>query len=222
MNYLRLKMLQGEPLPLRVRRVYCVARNYADHRIEMGGSARDMPFFFQKPHDALFQSATLVYPRNTSQLGFEAELVAIMQDSKKPFGYALGMDLTKRDIQSAAKRSGKPWESAKAFDFSGLLGPIIPAESFDNLVSESSRIEFSINGVVRQSAKLDQMIWKLPELISELENQDFGVEQGDCIFTGTPAGVGLLSIGDNCRVTLLNGENEHVIPPLSFTVDPKT
>jgi len=159
-------MLAGEPLPLRVRRVYCVASNYADHRIEMGGSARDMPFFFQKPHDALFQSTTLVYPRNTSQLGFEAELVARMQDSRNPFGYALGMDLTKRDIQSAAKISGKPWESAKAFDFSGLLGPIIPAESFDNL--SSCRIELSINGEVKQSAKLDQMIWTLPELITVL------------------------------------------------------
>ena len=202
-------------MPFKVRRVYCVARNYADQRLEMAGNSRDLPFFFQKPHDAIFQCNLLAYPINTAQLGYEAELVAIMEDSNSVFGYALGMDLTKRDVQSEAKKLGKPWESSKSFDRSALIGPIVPAGSVSRL--SDCIIELSLNGEVRQSAKIDRMIWSVPELVEQLKKQDFGVQQGDVLFTGTPAGVGLLSVGDECVVSLRR-DGADVVSPLSFTV----
>lgn len=177
---------------------------------------KDLPFFFQKPHDSLFQAKAIKYPFNTSQLGFEVELVAIMKNSTEPFGYAVGIDFTKRDIQSEAKKAGKPWESAKSFDKSGLLGPIVHADSVGDL--PECEIEFRQNGNVKQFARISQMIWSIPELVAELKNQDFSVKEGDVIFTGTPAGVGLLSVGDQCIATLRRG-GEDIVPPLTFTVE---
>jgi len=202
-------------LPFRVRRVYCVGRNYAEHRKEMGGSDRDEPFFFQKPHDALFQSPIVFYPKGTYKLSYEAELVAVV-GGRTPhiYGYALGVDLTKRDIQSDAKKKGRPWDSSKAFDNSGLIGEIMPLGS----VCESCTLQFVQNGEVKQAAKISDMIWSVPELLSKLESQDFSVREGDFIFTGTPGGVGELHIGDHCEVRLVDSDGHHVLPKLSFTV----
>jgi fumarylpyruvate hydrolase len=193
-----------------------VGRNYAEHRKEMGGSDRDEPFFFQKPHDAVFQSPIVFYPKGTYKLSYEAELVAIVGGRSAPniYGYALGVDLTKRDIQTEAKNKGRPWESSKAFDKSGLVGEIMPLGS----LSDTCTLQFIQNGQVKQSAKISDMIWSVPELISKLESQDFSVREGDFIFTGTPAGVGELSIGDHCEVCLVDSEGHNVLPKLSFTV----
>jgi fumarylpyruvate hydrolase len=192
-----------------------VGRNYVEHRKEMGGSDRDEPFFFQKPHDALFQSPIVFYPKNTYKLNYEAELVAVI-GSRPPniYGYALGIDLTKRDIQSEAKNKGRPWEMSKAFDKSGLIGEIMPLGS----LSDTCTLQFIQNGQVKQSARISDMIWSVPELLSKLESQDFSVREGDFIFTGTPGGVGELSIGDDCEVRLIDSDGHHVLPKLSFTV----
>lgn len=214
----RLVTGSGAPLPFAVRRVYCVGRNYAEHRKEMGGSERDEPFFFSKPSDAVFQSAALVYPRGTKQLSYEAELVVIMNSPTEVYGYALGIDLTKRDVQAQSKKLGRPWESAKSFDNSGLIGSVVVREDIDESALDSSRLELLVNDQLRQSALVSDMIWSIGELIPKLEEQDFSVKQGDVIFTGTPAGVGELSVGDTCRVTLRNGEGDEIVPVLEFTV----
>jgi len=184
--------------------------------MEMGGGDRDEPFFFQKPHDAIFQSPVVFYPKSTYYLHYEAELVAIVGGHKwrQIYGFALGVDLTKRDIQAAAKTQGRPWEASKSFDKSGLIGEIVPVGS----ICRNSTLRFTQNGQVKQCAKIRNMIWPVTELLEKLEAQDFSVREGDLIFTGTPAGVGELHIGDQCHVELLDEEGENVLPKLSFTV----
>jgi fumarylpyruvate hydrolase len=182
----------------------------------MGGSDRDEPFFFQKPHDAIYQSSVVFYPKGTYQLHYEAELVAVVGGHKwrQIYGFALGVDLTKRDIQASAKKFGRPWESSKGFDKSGLIGEIVPVAS----LSPSSRLQFVQNGEVKQSALIGDMIWSVSELLEKLESQDFSVREGDLIYTGTPAGVGELHIGDDCEVSLIDDKGDNVLPKLSFTV----
>ena len=193
-----------------------MGRNYAEHRKEMGGSDREEPFFFQKPHDAVFHSSKVHYPMGTSQFSYEAELVVVIGPSDSVYGYAVGVDFTKRDIQAEAKKLGRPWEASKAFDRSGLVGEIVEAAVLGSVPHEAV-LSFTLNGQINQSAQISQMIWSVPELIENLRESDLSVKQGDLIFTGTPAGVGTLSVGDKCAVALSVNDTP-VVPQLEFVV----
>ena len=208
-----LLLSKARPLPFPIRRVYCVGRNYAEHRKEMGGSDRDRPFFFMKPYDAVHQTKNLPYPKNTAQLSYEGELVVIVGPSATIYGITVGVDLTKRDIQSESKKAGRPWESSKSFDLSALIGEIVPVSELHREV-EASILTVTLNGTIAQQAPVSDMIWSIPELFTELEKQDFSVKCGDIIFTGTPAGVGQLKVGDHCQVSLERDD----VPHLDFTV----
>lgn len=200
-----------------VRRVYCVGRNYREHAIEMGGNPdREPPFFFQKPADAVVicdpQASSAVtrvpYPTATSSLHYEGELiVAIDGDGSHipvddamdhVYGYAVGCDLTRRDLQSEAKRGGRPWDAAKGFDRSCPMSPIIPKDDID--LSGSAVIRLNVNESVRQQSAIGNMIYSVPEIISNL-SQLFRLLQGDLILTGTPAGVSELNVGDSVSIS---------------------
>ena len=196
-----------------VHRIYCVGRNYADHAKEMGASGREPPFFFLKPADAIFnvaedQTADWPYPSLTQDLHHELELVVaigqrgrdISVDDARRFiwGYAMGLDMTRRDLQSVMKKESKQWCIGKGFDFSAPMGPITPIESVGELSSGS--IQLDINGVARQRGDLSQMIWNVAEVIAHL-SRAWELHPGDLIFTGTPAGVGPVVRGDVIRVT---------------------
>jgi fumarylpyruvate hydrolase len=174
-----------------VRRVFCVGRNYADHAVEMGGDpTREPPFFFMKPADAVVPAAgTVRYPPLTADLQHEVELViAIGPDGIA--GYAVGVDLTRRDLQASAKAAGKPWEWGKAFDESAPITPIVLGTSL-----KDSRIWLAVNHVARQDGFTDQMTWKPEEIVAQAA-LSVSLQPGDLIFTGTPAGVGTLVRGD--------------------------
>jgi fumarylpyruvate hydrolase len=195
-----------------VHRIYCVGRNYADHAREMGGDPdRQPPFFFSKPADALVPSSlsddsSISYPLATKNLHHEIELVvAIGRSGVKiaqadalgyVFGYAVGIDLTRRDLQQTAKDHRRPWDSAKGFDQSAPVGPISPASTAGHLSDAS--IWLSVNGEKRQTGNLQQMTWSVPEVISMLSNE-FHLQAGDLILTGTPSGVGPIVAGDTIR-----------------------
>lgn len=197
-----------------VRRVYCVGRNYAEHAKEMGFTGREDPFFFCKPADALMpvaegETGTMPYPSKTGNLHFEAELVValgqggrnldVQQAAQCVWGYAIGLDMTRRDLQAEAKKLGRPWEVAKAFDFSGPIGPIHPVSQVGQL--NQGAISLSVNGETRQSSDLSQMIWNVAESISYLSGL-FELKAGDLIFTGTPEGVGAVVTGDHMVVAI--------------------
>ncbi|WP_380874949.1 fumarylacetoacetate (FAA) hydrolase [Sphingomonas sp. DBB INV C78] len=187
-----------------VRRVWCVGRNYAAHVREMGGDpSREPPFFFAKPTDAIVPGGgSIPYPPMTSNLHHEIELVVAIgkggdhiaeEDAlDHVFGYAAGIDLTRRDIQADARMAGRPWDMAKGFDRSGPCGPITRAADFD---PSAGRIRLDVNGATRQASDLSGMIWTVPETISALSRY-VALGAGDLIFTGTPDGVGPLVAGD--------------------------
>ena len=191
-----------------VRRIYCVGRNYADHAREMGGDPnREPPFFFGKPRDAAVPGGgVLAYPPATSNLHHEVELVVALGrgGSAIPveraldcvYGYAVGIDLTRRDLQASAKEKGHPWEMAKGFDQSAPLSPIVPASRCGHLRAGS--IWLAVNGETRQEGDLSQMTWSVAEIIAHLSGF-VALAPGDLIFTGTPAGVGALAKGDRVR-----------------------
>jgi fumarylpyruvate hydrolase len=188
-----------------VHRIYCVGRNYAAHAREMGGNPeREPPFFFSKPADAIVANGVAVpYPPRTSNLHHEIELVvaigragrAIQVDDALDhvYGYAVGNDLTRRDLQTAARESGKPWDVAKGFDRSAPISAIHPVSDVGH--PRRGAIWLKVNGAERQRADLAEMIWKVPEIIAELSTY-YALAPGDLIFTGTPAGVGALKRGD--------------------------
>jgi fumarylpyruvate hydrolase len=187
-----------------VRRVLCVGRNYAAHRREMGGDDREPPFFFAKPADAVVAGgADAPYPSVTTNLHHEMELVAAIGGGGVDipvddalalvFGYAAGVDLTRRDLQSAARDKGQPWEAAKGFDQSAPIGPIRPVES--GARQPLGRISLTVNGQARQDARLSDMIWNVAEIIAQASRL-WRLAPGDLIFTGTPEGVGPLVRGD--------------------------
>ena len=187
-----------------VRRVYCVGQNYAAHVAEMGGDGRQPPFFFSKPADALMPGGgRIVYPPRTANLHHEVELVVALRDGgadippqqalARVFGYAVGIDLTRRDLQAQAKGSGRPWEMAKAFDQSGPVGALTPAAQCGH--PASGRIWLNVNGIVRQDGDLGQMTWNVAEIIANLSSY-VRLAAGDLIFTGTPAGVSAVTRGD--------------------------
>ena len=187
-----------------VRRIFCVGRNYAAHAREMGNDDREPPFFFTKPADAIVPSgSTIPYALRTENFHHEAELVValggggtnvpVAKASSLVYGYAIGIDLTRRDLQSDARDHGRPWDTSKGFDRSAPIGAIRPVSTGGIL--ESARIWLSVNGKIRQDANVADMTWKVPEIIAELSTL-FEIAPGDLIYTGTPAGVGPLVRGD--------------------------
>ncbi len=188
-----------------VRRVYCVGRNYAAHAIEMGHDPdREPPFFFQKnPDNLTVQRAEFPYPPLSTDVHHEVELVVLLKgggdniDSGNAldcvYGYAVGIDFTRRDLQAEAKAAGKPWAAAKAFEHSAPVSEIVPAEAIGH--PAAGNIWLTVNGDRKQQGDLNQMIWKAPEVIAELSKL-FTLAAGDVIMTGTPSGVGPVSRGD--------------------------
>lgn len=203
--------VEGEAGAFPVRRVLCVGRNYAAHRREMGGDDRDPPFFFSKPADALvLPGADVPYPPATANLHHEIELVVALKSGGKDipvsealshvYGYAVGVDLTRRDLQNAAKDKGQPWEASKAFDASA---PISAIRKWDGAPPQGA-IALEVNGAARQDGALADMIWNVAEIIAEASRL-WTLAPGDLIFTGTPEGVGPLVPGD-----VVHGEIEGV------------
>ncbi|MFN3512861.1 MAG: fumarylacetoacetate hydrolase family protein [Phenylobacterium sp.] len=210
--------VEGESGLFPVRRILCVGRNYAAHRREMGGDDRDPPFFFAKPADAVVPpGAPVPYPSATEDLHYEMELVVALKGGGRGvspeaaldlvYGYAAGVDLTRRDLQAAAKAKGHPWDAAKGFDASAPISAIRPWAG----PPPQGRISLSVNGDVRQQASISDMIWNVPEIIAEASKL-WALAPGDLIFTGTPEGVGAVRPGDR-----VEGEIEGV-GRLAFTV----
>jgi fumarylpyruvate hydrolase len=187
-----------------VRRIYCVGRNYADHAKEMGFSEREAPFFFMKPADAVVPGGgPVAYPPRTDNLHHEIELVVAIgrggaripvdQARDHIYGYAVGLDMTRRDLQLALRDKGRPWDMGKGFDQSAPLSPITPASTAGHL--ERGAIWLKVNGTERQRSDVSRLMWSVPEVIANL-SEYVTLAPGDLIFTGTPEGVGKVVRGD--------------------------
>ncbi len=197
--------VRGSDSRFPVRRVYCVGRNYEAHAREMGKDpTREPPFIFQKPADAVIEGGSVIaYPPQTGNFHHEIELVVAIarggrnigvdRANEHVFGYAVGIDLTRRDLQLAARDAGRPWEWGKAFDHSAPCAPIVRAAEIGH--PSKGRIWLSVNGTVKQDADISQLIWSVPEVIAFV-SASMALAPGDLIFTGTPAGVGPLVAGD--------------------------
>lgn len=192
------------PSKFSVRRIYCVGRNYAAHAAEMGHDAREAPFFFMKPADAVLpDGAVMPYPSATKDLHHELELVvaigkrgrtiAVDKALDHVFGYAVGLDMTRRDLQAEAKNKGRPWDMAKGFDCSAPCAAIHPVDAVGHIAS--GEIELTVNGAVRQHSDISMLIWSVAETISQLSSL-VELYPGDLIYTGTPEGVGPVVTGD--------------------------
>jgi len=191
-----------------VHRIYCVGRNYAEHAREMGHDPdKEPPFFFQKNPDTLVaDGGNFPYPDKSSNVHFEMELVVALAKGGKDiaeaealdcvYGYAVGLDMTRRDLQGEAKKKGRPWEVGKAFEFSAPCGEVVPAAQIGH--PDQARIWLDVNGETRQDGNIDQLIWNIPETICYLSGL-FTLAPGDLIYTGTPAGVGPVEKGDVMR-----------------------
>ena len=197
-----------------VHRIYCVGRNYAEHAQEMGFTGREPPFFFLKPADAVLPVAdgavgNMPYPPLTANLHHEIELVvaigiggrniAVADAAKHIWGYAVGLDMTRRDLQNEMKKQGRPWCIGKAFDESAPIGPLHPAANVGDL--SRGAVTLSVNGVLRQKGDLSELIWNVAETIETL-SRAWALAPGDLIFTGTPAGVGAVVAGDVMTATI--------------------
>lgn len=212
--------VEGETGRFPVNNLYCVGRNYADHAIEMGSDPnREPPFFFMKPAYAVLQGDQMIYPAYSSDVHHEVELVVAIGAGEGPvspenamdrvFGYAVGVDMTRRDLQAEAKEQSRPWDAGKSFLHAAPVSSVVPASSLTDMTS--GRIALSVNGELRQEGDLNQMIWKVPETIARLSTL-FYLQPGDLIFTGTPAGVGPVVVGDQVEAMI------EQLPPLTFTV----
>ncbi|HEY5632961.1 MAG TPA: fumarylacetoacetate hydrolase family protein [Burkholderiaceae bacterium] len=191
-----------------VRRIYCVGRNYVEHAKEMGFTGREPPFFFMKPPDALVfvpegSTGEMPYPQVTKDLHHEIELVVAIGKGGRNiaaaaagahvFGYAVGLDMTRRDLQGEAKKTGRPWEVGKAFDHAAPIGPIVPAAKAGDAANAEIRLE--VNGQTRQKSTVSKLIWNIGETIEHLSAL-WELAPGDLIFTGTPEGVAAVVRGD--------------------------
>jgi len=192
-----------------IGKVYCVGKNYEDHAKEMNGEVdRDQPFFFSKPPQSITQQSNIPFPTQTNNLHHEVELVVFLSSKcsniasneahEHIFGYGVGVDLTKRDLQEIAKKDGKPWDLSKGFDCSAPISKIFKNE---NVILSQGEIKLSVNGMERQSSNLSHMAWKVDEIISWL-SKSITLHPGDIIFTGTPAGVGKLNPGDRIDASI--------------------
>ncbi|MBW8269358.1 fumarylacetoacetate hydrolase family protein [Caldovatus aquaticus] len=196
--------VQGSSQLFPVRRIFCVGRNYAEHAIEMGSDpTREPPFYFTKPADAVVvNGADMPYPPLSRELHHEMELVvaigeggadiAVADALRHVWGYAAGLDMTRRDLQNEAKKTGRPWDMGKGFDCSAPIGALRPAQGFD---PSRGRIELRVNGALRQASDLAKMIWSVPEIIANLSRL-VRLAPGDLIMTGTPEGVAAVQRGD--------------------------
>lgn len=200
--------INGSDAILPVRRVYCIGRNYAAHAIEMGHDPdREPPFFFQKNPNNLDFSGEFPYPEKTSDVHHEIEMIVALKSGGTDipldraldhvWGYGVGLDMTRRDLQGKAKEMGRPWEIGKAFERSAPCGPLRPVSEVGH--PSSGTVELKVNGVSKQTGDLNQMIWKVPEMISYLSDY-FELAAGDVIMTGTPSGVGPVVAGDIMEV----------------------
>jgi fumarylpyruvate hydrolase len=201
-----------------IRRVYCVGRNYVEHAQEMGFTGREPPFFFLKPADAVVaaeanQTISIPYPSLTRNLHHEVELVvaigkggkniAASDAAKHVFGYAVGLDMTRRDLQGEAKKQGRPWEIGKAFDQSAPIGPITPIAKLGEVVA--GEIHLAVNGETTQKSDVSKLIWSVNEIIEHL-SAAWELQPGDIIMTGTPEGVAAVSSGDTMVATCVGCE----------------
>ena len=199
----------GSALRFPVHRIYCVGRNYEEHAKEMGFSGREAPFFFMKPADALVvvkpgETGHMPYPTLTSNLHHEIELVvalgkggkniAAADAHKHIFGYAVGLDMTRRDLQNEMKKLGRPWSISKGFDHSAPIGVITPAADAPDIAS--AEILLQVNGEQRQRSQIAKLIWNISEVIEHL-SAAWELQSGDLIYTGTPEGVGAVISGDS-------------------------
>ena len=200
--------VRGRPGAFPVHRIYCVGRNYEEHAKEMGFSGREPPFFFMKPADAIVVvpaggEAHMAYPPLTGNLHHEIELVvaigkggrniAAANALQHVFGYAVGLDMTRRDLQNDMKKQGRPWCIGKAFDQSAPIGPITPADEAGNIAQ--AEIHLQVNGQDRQRSNVSKLIWSISETIEHL-SAAWELQPGDLIFSGTPEGVGAVLPGD--------------------------
>jgi len=222
--------LAGMPLgSFPVRRIYCVGRNFADHAREMGAVApaskaeRGSPTFFMKPADAIVTDGVVPYPPFTQDLHHEVELVVALGSDAPAgvlpleaaqalvFGYGVGLDLTRRDLQAAAKAKGLPWDTGKGFDHSAPISTLLPAAAFGPVAAQP--ITLDINDQRRQASTLDQLIWDVPEILHELSKL-FALRAGDLVFMGTPAGVAALHPGDHfdARIGDVLRVQGHIVP----------
>ncbi|MCK2037051.1 fumarylacetoacetate hydrolase family protein [Microbacterium sp. SSW1-49] len=202
-----------------VRRIYCVGRNYVDHIREMReGDERDDPFFFQKPSDAIeLDGAEIPYPAATADLQYEGELVIAIGERPDPsgdpmdavFGFAAGIDLTRRDLQRASVTQARPWEPGKSFDRSAPCGTIVPRAQVAGI--DTGALVLAVNGEPRQRTSFDLMIWRVPEIVAQLSAL-YSLEPGDLIYTGTPAGVSAIESGDRVTVHITG------LPTLSISI----
>lgn len=204
-----------------VNNIYCVGRNYADHAIEMGGDPnREAPFFFMKPAYAVSTNGVAVsYPSHSMDVHHELEMVVALANGGVDisvdkamglvYGYSIGVDMTRRDLQAEAKDKRRPWEAGKTFAQAAPLADLLPISETGEI--NAAEIQLVINGEVRQQGNVNQMIWKVAEIISRLSEM-FLLQAGDLIFTGTPAGVGPVEIGDEVNATLTG------LPELNFKV----
>jgi len=198
----------GQTARFPVHRIYCVGRNYAEHAKEMGFTGREPPFFFMKPASAVLaveagQVGTMAYPSLTSNLHHEIELVVAIAKGGKNiqavdahkhiYGYAVGLDMTRRDLQNDMKKQGRPWCIGKAFEQSAPIGPITPVGQAGDV--ENAAISLQVNAQVRQSSNLNQLIWNLAETIEHL-SAAWELQPGDLIYSGTPEGVSAVGAGD--------------------------
>ena len=202
--------IAGSEARFPVHRVYCVGRNYAAHAIEMGHDPdREAPFFFQKNPGNLDTSGEFPYPDRTCDVHHEVEMAVMLKSGgtnipelealDHVYGYALALDMTRRDLQAEQKKLGRPWDISKAFEHSAPIGPVQPASTVGHLAE--GRISLKVNGAVRQEGNLNQLIWKVPELISCL-SEYFELVGGDVILSGTPAGVSSVERGDVLEVEI--------------------
>ena len=200
--------IAASTLVFAVHRIYCVGRNYVEHAKEMGFTGREPPFFFMKPADAVVPVAEgttgrMPYPSKTSDLHHEIELVvaigkrgahiAAADAMQYVWGYAVGLDMTRRDLQTEAKKQGRPWEVGKAFDYSAPIGPLHPITETGPI--DSGKIQLDVNGQTRQASDISKLIWNVAETIEHLSSL-FELQPGDLIFSGTPEGVAKVERGD--------------------------
>ena len=204
--------IRGSNASFPVRRIYCIGRNYADHAIEMGHDPnKEPPFFFQKNAQNVDTSGTFPYPPQTSDVHHEMELVVALKSGgadisldnalEHVYGYGLGLDMTRRDLQGEAKKLGRPWEVGKSFEKSAPMSELVPASEIGHL--DQGRICLKVNGEIKQDGDLNQMIWKVPEMIAYL-SRFYDIAGGDLIMSGTPAGVGPVQRGDKLECEIAN------------------
>jgi fumarylpyruvate hydrolase len=204
----------GRPEGFPVHRIYCVGRNYVEHAQEMGYTGREPPFFFMKPADAVVnvapgQTGNVPYPAQTQNYHYEAELVVAIGKGGKNisaqdaaahiFGYAAGLDMTRRDLQMDMRKQGRPWCIGKGFDHSAPIGPIVPSAQAGDIGKAS--IELTVNGTTKQKSSITKLIWNIAEIIEHLSSA-WELQPGDLIYTGTPEGVGPVVVGDEMVLSI--------------------